>query len=283
MPRKKPTAREQLAEYRRKRDFRKTAEPEGGGRSAKKKSAAKKSAGTKSTTRKSAAKGAGRTSAATSASKLDFVIQKHAASHLHFDLRLELDGVMKSWAVPKGPAPDPSIKRLAMQVEDHPIEYNTFEGTIPEGEYGGGTVMLWDRGWYEPEKGGGEDGVREGYAKGDLKVVFHGKRMKGSWVLVRTRGWGSGRSGGKPSWLLIKHRDEHAEPGDALVERHTTSVVSKKTMEQIGGARKARVWHSNRGATDGDDGDGALPVRRTRSVAEVRAARAKAGTARRGK
>src|SRR5918996_2885146 len=143
---KKPSAKEQLTEYRHKRDFSRTAEPEGG---AKTKSAAKENG----------------------AKKLDFVIQKHAASHLHFDLRLELDGVMKSWAVPKGPSPDPSIKRLAMQVEDHPMEYNSFEGTIPEGEYGGGTVMLWDRGWYEPEKGGGEEGVREGYKKGDLKVV----------------------------------------------------------------------------------------------------------------
>lgn len=245
---RKPSAKEQLTEYRRKRDFGKTAEPEGG--------AATRKRGT--------------------AKRLDFVIQKHAASHLHFDLRLELDGVMKSWAVPKGPAPDPSIKRLAMQVEDHPVEYNTFEGTIPEGEYGGGTVMLWDRGWYEPEKGGGEDGVREGMKKGDLKIVFHGKRMKGSWVLVRTRGWGGGGSGSKPSWLLIKHRDEHAEAGDALVERHTTSVVSKKTMEQIGGAAKARVWHSNRADDDGS----ALPRGRTKSVAEVRRARAAAAAKR---
>lgn len=242
---KKSKPKEQLTEYRRKRDFRRTAEPEGGAAPARRKRA----------------------------EKLEFVIQKHAASHLHFDLRLELDGVMKSWAVPKGPAPDPSIKRLAMQVEDHPMEYNAFEGTIPEGEYGGGTVMLWDRGWYEPEKGGGEDGVREGYRKGDLKVVFHGKRMKGSWVLVRTRGWGGGGgSGGKPSWLLIKHRDEHAEPGDTLVERYTTSVVSRKTMEQIGGARKARVWHSNRT----DDADAPSSSRRkTVSVAEARRARAK--------
>ncbi len=200
--------------------------------------------------------------------KLDFVIQKHAASHLHFDLRLELDGVMKSWAVPKGPAPDPSIKRLAMQVEDHPIEYNTFEGTIPEGEYGGGTVMLWDVGWYEPEKGEGEDAVRAGMKKGDLKIVFHGKRMKGSWVLVRTRGWGGGGSG-KPSWLLIKHRDKYAEQGDALVERFTTSIVSKKTLEQIGGSVKKRVWHSNR-----PDGDDARPAaKKTMSIAEVRRAR----------
>ena len=241
---KKPSARDQLAEYQRKRDFTRTEEPAGGG------------------ARRKATK------------KLDFVIQKHAASHLHYDLRLELDGVMKSWAVPKGPAPDPSIKRLAMQVEDHPIEYNTFEGTIPKGEYGGGTVMLWDRGTYEPEKGEGEDGVREGLRKGDLKIVFHGKRMKGSWVLVRTRGWGSGQ---KPSWLLIKHRDEHAEPGDALVEKHTTSIVTKRTMEQIGGSTKSRVWHSNRPAEDEDADESDAPApKRTRSVAEVRAEKAKA-------
>ena len=245
MAARKPTAKEQLSEYRKKRDFGKTAEPEGGASAAKRRSA----------------------------KRLAFVIQKHAASHLHYDLRLELDGVMKSWAVPKGPAPDPSIKRLAMQVEDHPVEYNTFEGTIPAGQYGGGTVMLWDRGWYEPEKGGGEDGVREGYRKGDLKVVFHGKRMKGSWVLVRTRGWGGGGSG-KPSWLLIKHRDEHAEAGDALVERHLTSVVSKRTMEQIGGSVKKRVWNSNR--ADGDDGAPTVRRGRTRSVAEVRRERAAA-------
>jgi len=241
-----PSAREQLTEYRRKRDFHRTAEPEGGA------------------TRRAKTK------------KLDFVIQKHAASRLHFDLRLELDGVMKSWAVPKGPSPDPSIKRLAMQVEDHPVEYNTFEGTIPEGEYGGGTVMLWDRGWYEPEKGEGEEGVREGYKKGDLKVIFHGKRMKGSWVLVRTRGWGGSSSGSKPSWLLIKHRDDHVEEGDALVERHVTSVVTKRTMEQIGGSTKARVWHSNRSSSDGSADDAPGAPRRTKSVAEARAERKRA-------
>jgi bifunctional non-homologous end joining protein LigD len=240
-----PSAREQLAEYRRKRDFGRTEEPEGGADHPK------------------------------AADRLDFVIQKHAATRLHYDLRLELDGVMKSWAVPKGPSADPAIKRLAMQVEDHPMEYNTFEGTIPKGEYGGGTVMLWDRGWYEPEKGGGEEGVREGLRKGDLKVIFHGKRMKGSWVLVRTRGWGSsGGSSDKPSWLLIKHRDEHVEPGDDLTERNMTSVVTKRTMEQIGGEVKKKVWHSNR-AVDGDDD--ALPTRKKHlTVAEVRAARAKA-------
>lgn len=239
---RKPSAREQLSEYRRKRDFGKTAEPEGG--------ATKRKPGDK---------------------RLQFVIQKHAATNLHYDLRLELDDVMKSWAVPKGPHPDPAVKRLAMQVEDHPVEYNAFEGTIPKGEYGGGTVMLWDRGWYEAENGDGEDAVRDGYKKGDLKIVFHGKRMKGSWVLVRTRGWGSAS---KPSWLLIKHRDKYAEPDGDLTEKYTTSIATRRTMEQIGGSAKSRVWHSNRPADEGDS-DSPAP-RRTRSVAEVRAAKAKA-------
>ena len=238
------SAQEQLAEYRKKRDFEKTAEPAGGGKRL-----------------------------ARDAKKLEFVIQKHAATRLHFDLRLELDGVMKSWAVPKGPSADPSVKRLAMQVEDHPVEYNTFEGTIPKGEYGGGTVMLWDQGWYEPEKGGEEDGIREEVRKGDLKVIFHGTRMKGSWVLVRTRGWGSGSD--KPSWLLIKHRDDHVEPDDTLVETHVTSVVTKRTMEQIGGEVKKKVWHSNRAVEDEDDS--AVRFRKkSLTVADVRAARAKA-------
>src|SRR6185437_8958743 len=147
------SARSQLAEYRRKRDFSRTEEPSGD----------------------QPAKPA-------SAGRLRFVIQKHASSHLHFDLRLELDGVMKSWAVPKGPSLDPSVKRLAMQVEDHPIDYNTFEGTIPKGEYGGGTVMLWDTGTYtadgvDPTEA--EDELRARYKKGDLKITFFGKRMRG--------------------------------------------------------------------------------------------------------
>jgi bifunctional non-homologous end joining protein LigD len=196
-----------LAEYRRKRDFSRTAEPRGGRR------------------RRPV--------------KLAYVIQKHAASHLHFDLRLELDGVMKSWAVPKGPNLDPAVKRLAMQVEDHPIEYNAFEGTIPKGEYGGGTVMIWDCGTYEYGGDDGADdetGLREGYQRGDFKFVLHGKRLKGSWVLVRTRR-GDPR---RPQWLLIKHRDEFAEPGSEVVEEYQTSASTGRTMEQIAAGRKAR-------------------------------------------
>ena len=217
-PERASNAREQLSEYRRKRDFTKTAEPSGDAPSA-------------------------------DAAVLRFVIQKHAASHLHFDLRLELDGVMKSWAVPKGPSTDPSVKRLAMQVEDHPIGYNEFEGTIPKGEYGGGTVMLWDTGTYTsdaaPEKA--EEAIREGLRKGDLKVRFFGERMHGSWVLVRTKSWGDRSSSAKPQWLLIKHRDEFASDSDVVAE-NMTSVTTGRAMEEIAEG-KSRVWHSNRTKT----------------------------------
>jgi bifunctional non-homologous end joining protein LigD len=205
-----------LSEYRRKRDFAKTAEPSGDRE-------------------------------VPEAGRLRFVIQKHAASHLHFDLRLELDGVMKSWAVPKGPSTDPSMKRLAMQVEDHPIDYNTFEGTIPKGEYGGGTVMLWDQGTYVAEghsADDSEDAVREGYARGDLKVTFFGTRMRGSWALVRMKYNRDGSSGGKPQWLFIKHRDEYASTDDVVAD-NMTSVTTGRTMDEIAGG-KSRVWHSNR-------------------------------------
>ena len=209
--RKRPSPKSKpLAEYKSKRDFTKTAEPEG------------------KTTRRRSARG------------LKFVIQKHAASRMHFDFRLELDGVMKSWAVPKGPSYDPSVRRLAMEVEDHPIEYNAFEGTIPKGEYGGGTVMLWDRGTYEAEGGGGAEALREGYQRGDLKIVLHGKRLKGGWVLVRMR-----RDGGRAQWLLIKHRDEYADPDYEVVDEAVTSVASGRTMDEIA-TRKGRVWKSNR-------------------------------------
>src|SRR6267378_436335 len=211
-------ARAQLAEYRGKRDFGRTQEPSGEV-----------------------------TPAAARPGRLRFVIQKHAARQLHFDLRLELDGVMKSWAVPKGPSLDPSVKRLAMQVEDHPIDYNTFEGTIPQGEYGGGTVMLWDRGTYSADTATSssqeEDVIRESLKRGDLKITFHGDRLHGSFALVRMKFARDGSSS-KPQWLLIKHRDEFATDEDVVAE-NMTSVESGRTMEEIASG-KSRVWRSNR-------------------------------------
>jgi bifunctional non-homologous end joining protein LigD len=170
--------------------------------------------------------------AARSGKQLAFVIQKHAASHLHFDLRLECDGVMKSWAVPKGPSIDIAIKRLAMEVEDHPIAYNAFEGTIPAGEYGGGTVMLWDRGTYEPDEvnagESGEDAVRRSLAAGKLAFTFHGDRLHGSFALVRTR-----RGEERAQWLLLKHHDRYASASHDIVADVTTSVASGRTMPEI--------------------------------------------------
>jgi bifunctional non-homologous end joining protein LigD len=207
---KKAASPAPLAEYNRKRDFSRTKEPEG--QVPKKKGKA-----------------------------LEFVIQKHAASHLHYDFRLELDGVMKSWAVPKGPSLDPAVRRLAMEVEDHPISYNTFEGTIPAGEYGGGTVMLWDRGTYDAEDGGGAESLRRGYANGDLKITLAGKRLRGSWVLVRMN------RPGRPQWLLIKHRDETADSERDVTAEYLTSVVSRRTMESIAAGRGgSKIWRSNR-------------------------------------
>lgn len=207
-----------LSEYQKKRDFRRTAEPSG--RSPKK----------------------------ARAGALHFVVQKHAASHLHYDLRLEMEGVMRSWAVPKGPSTDPSVRRLAMEVEDHPIDYNDFEGTIPEREYGGGTVMLWDRGTYTPDERTGretaERAALRGYRKGKLSMTFEGERMKGSYSLVRTEGV---EGGPRSKWLLLKHQDGDAEPDRDITEEVTTSVVSGRTMEEIAaGEGGKRVWHSNR-------------------------------------
>jgi bifunctional non-homologous end joining protein LigD len=152
-------------------------------------------------------------------SDLEFVVQKHRARNLHYDFRLEHHGVMLSWAVPKGPSLDPSNKRFAMQTEDHPIEYNQFEGVIPEGEYGAGTVMIWDRGTWEPE----EEDIDRALAKGDLKFALHGKKLRGSWVLVRMRG---------RQWLLIKHRDKDASNTDVAAAK-PRSAVSRRTLADI--------------------------------------------------
>ena len=206
-------ARAPLGEYRAKRDFARTREPEGGA--------------------------VGSPRRERGVRQLRFVIQKHAASHLHYDFRLELDGVMKSWAVPKGPSLDPTQRRLAVEVEDHPIEYNTFEGTIPAGEYGGGTVMLWDRGTYEPDEGT-VDALRRGYERGDMKFTLHGERLQGSFALVRMRGRGES----KPQWLVMKHRDDDAVSGWDITE-HDTSVATGRTMDEIREG-KSKVWHSNR-------------------------------------
>jgi bifunctional non-homologous end joining protein LigD len=156
---------------------------------------------------------------------LAFVVQKHRASHLHYDVRLEHEGAMLSWAVPKGPSLDPPTKRLAMMTEPHPMDYNGFEGVIPEREYGGGTVMIWDRGTWEPEA----SDVGAAVARGELKFRLHGRKLKGSWVLVRTR---------NRQWLLIKHRDRFAAAEDVTVTR-PLSVVSRRTMAGIARAAGA--------------------------------------------
>jgi bifunctional non-homologous end joining protein LigD len=163
-----------------------------------------------------------------------FVIQKHDATRLHFDFRLELDGVLKSWAVTKGPSLDPEEKRLAVRVEDHPLDYGGFEGTIPEGQYGGGTVMLWDEGTWEPE-----GDPHEGLHKGKLSFILHGKRLKGGFALVRMR---KDRSGGKrENWLLIKQRDDEADAKLNPIETWQTSVRTKRSMAGIAGKAKRKT------------------------------------------
>ncbi|WP_049735852.1 DNA ligase D [Rhizobium ecuadorense] len=221
-------ASDNLSTYRSKRDFRKTAEPSGEKQIAR-------------------------------SNRRRFVIQKHDATRLHYDLRLELDGVFKSWAVTKGPSLDPHDKRLAVEVEDHPLDYGDFEGTIPKGQYGGGTVMLWDRGYWEPE---GKKSPEQALAKGDFKFTLEGERLHGSFVLVRMR---NDRDGSKrTNWLLIKHHDAFSveEDGAAVLEENDTSVASGRTMDAIadGKGRKPKpfmlkggdikadaVWDSNQG------------------------------------
>lgn len=179
-----------LATYRRKRHFAHTPEPAGG-----KARAASKTA-------------------------LRFVVHKHRASHLHYDFRLEADGVLKSWAVPKGPSLDPGQKRLAVRVEDHPLEYRNFEGTIPQGNYGAGDVIVWDRGTYRSTGDGGEDAIRKGLRKGALSLILRGRKLKGGFSLVRLK---------RPrQWLLIKKEDAGASPRD--ITRNDRSVKSGRRL-----------------------------------------------------
>jgi len=191
-----------------------------------------------------------------------FCVQKHLASHLHYDFRLEHDGVLLSWAVPKGPALDPATKRLAMMVEDHPIEYGTFEGVIPSG-YGAGIVMLWDAGTWTPEV----DDVAAALKKGDLKFTLNGYKLKGSWVLVRTKGKWAG--GSDRSWLLIKHRDDWAGDVD-ITDFAPLSVKSKGDFADILAADNPDIWISHRPASGGEAG--AMFEKIIRRALEMRAA-----------
>src|SRR3954471_6639494 len=213
-------ASSKLKEYHRKRKFDKTPEPKGDATADAKRRAKAKS--------------------------LFFCVQKHLASHLHYDFRLEHRGVLLSWAVPKGPSLDPKTKRLAMMVEDHPFEYGTFEGVIPSG-YGAGIVMLWDQGTWTPQV----DDVDAALKKGDLKFTLDGFKLKGSWVLVRTGGRYPG--GGDRSWLLIKHKDDWAGDVD-IAEFAPRSVKSEGDFEDILAADKPDVWQSHRPAKGGEAG-----------------------------
>lgn len=222
-----------LREYHKKRRFSRTPEPRGKAKRAK------------------------------SATGLRYVIQKHAARRLHYDFRLEMDGMLKSWAVPKGPSLDPSQKRLAVAVEDHPLEYGHFEGTIPQGEYGGGTVMLWDQGTWEPEKD-----PRRGYRAGKLKFNLEGKKLHGGWMLVRKGGRRSASD--EKNWFLFKQRDDEADPDDDVLETRSKSVESGRSMEQI--AEGQSVWRNGRKTTSG---------RATRKSSPPRKAATKSKTSRR--
>jgi bifunctional non-homologous end joining protein LigD len=177
--------------------------------------------------------------------KPTFVIQKHQASHLHYDFRLEMEGVLKSWAVPKGPSLDPATKRLAMMTEDHPYDYGSFEGVIPVGNYGAGNVIIWDRGTWEFIEPG-DDPVKA-LATGKLTFRLKGKKLRGEWALVKIRG----RSPRGNEWLLLKHDDEDADPDHDVTLDAPLSVVSKKGVDDIGGKR---VWRSNRSATKRSSG-----------------------------
>jgi len=228
-----------LEKYREKRNFKESPEPTGDAKLVAER--ARKSKGVKSRF---------------------FCVQKHLASHLHYDFRLEQGGVLLSWAVPKGPSLDPATKRLAMMVEDHPIEYGTFEGVIPSG-YGAGIVMLWDYGTWTPEV----DDVEAALKKGDLKFTLNGYKLKGSWVLVRTKGKWAG--GGDRSWLLIKHRDDWAGEVD-ITEFAPLSVKSKGEFADILAADNPNIWISHRPASGGEAG--AMFEKIIRRALEMRAA-----------
>ena len=203
-----------LEEYRRKRDFKKTPEPPPG----------------RIKTRKE---------------ELSYLIQKHDATRLHYDFRLELDGVLLSWAVTKGPSLNPADKRLAVRTEDHPLSYGTFEGTIPQGEYGGGTVMMWDEGTWEPK-----GDPRAGLKKGHLSFVLHGERLKGGWGLIRMRG-----DGKRENWLLVKENDDEARKNGAnekFLNDLASSVKTGRSMDEIAGRRGSGV----QGCSQDQDRDG---------------------------
>ena len=170
-----------------------------------------------------------------------FVVQKHRATRLHYDFRLEMEGVLKSWAVPKGPSLDPADKRLAMQVEDHPVSYFDFEGTIPEGNYGAGTVMVWDVGSWEPE-----GDAHQMLAKGDLKFRLNGKKLKGSFALIHMKARRPGSKG--TEWLLIKHHDAYDQAGYDI-DKYDYSVLTKRSLKQIAGDEGSAEWLSSRKAT----------------------------------
>src|SRR6202047_4904053 len=216
-----------LREYQRKRDFTRTPEPAGSERRARK------------------------------GKKLGYLIQMHAARRLHYDFRLELDGVLKSWAVPKGPSLDPGEKRRAVHVEDHPMDYGGFEGVIPEGQYGGGTVLLWDRGSWTPE----DPDPAEAYRKGALKFRLDGNKLHGHWALVRMGGKAANER--HENWLLIKERDADAVPdsGNALVADNPLSVATGRSMEAIASDRD-RVWDSRKGEIAGDSQAKAKPAKK---------------------
>jgi len=196
---------------------------------------------------------------------LFFCVQKHLASHLHYDLRLEHDGVLLSWAVPKGPSINPADKRLAMHVEDHPLEYGTFEGVIPDG-YGAGIVMLWDEGTWEPLV----DDVADALKRGDLKLRLNGVKLKGSWALIRTRGYGD--SGGR-SWLLLKHKDEWAGPVD-IAAFAPLSIKSGGDFTDILAQESPDLWTSNRAAKSGAQTHMLKVVERAVAIAEENKAKA---------